>query len=291
MNRIITFLIIGLVAASCSNSDSDPIPPDNKEGIPIDPAPTEEVALLPKTIRIEARETAVYQIEYKGDSGQIDKITVNNGESEAFIYNNGLIEKKEYINNDPNWNGFKKYDYSNKVLQEEVSYRNNEPIEKVGYTFKVDNRLEMINSKFREGVWKQSDTAINLKFDSKGNLALGEGTVDIEEDGEILGVGAARFDVEYNTTHTPFLYVDGISQINYLTGIFMGDNPGWDEIFGRRNNLTRSSFVVRDKGEVIMETIIVYTYEYSDARNKKFPTKITGTEQGEVLFTALITYK
>lgn len=274
---------IALFILACQ-SDSEPELQKNNDGIPTDPPPAEEVMLLPKTIHFSGNNPITYTLEYEVNTAKLKQIISDHGSTDSFIYQEKLIGKITYEENRGNslFKGHTQYTYQDKVLNENVVYRDNNPFEKTTYTFLPNSILQIQNYGYENQSWKSKSEAIQLQYDAKGNLQSGTGSIEDESDATSNTI---QINLKYNDTHSPLLSIEGLSKINYLSGVFMGDKPMWSEPFGRRNNVTELHIKTGD--DLIKLT---YTYEYTDTRNTKFPTKITLKKNQQPYFTITLTY-
>ncbi|NGM62214.1 hypothetical protein G5B30_09835 [Sphingobacterium sp. SGG-5] len=262
------FFACMMAFVSCKDENGGP----DATGPDIEPPPAAEANTLPRQIVLRSGgEVERYTIAYKSGSKKIDKITKLNGAIETYHYNGqDLIERIDYGNGGSDGN--RAFFYNNGVLIRVESTRAGQIIEKVEYTYPSDNKITIANSHKEDGNWEVDDPII-LEFDSKGNVIKGM-------------QDALQATVSYNDKNSPFLNAEGWSKINFTGGIPLGDHVDISDIVGRRNNPTHTK--VTEEGTSLLD--LTFGYEFSDMDNAKFPTKITGKQGGETVFTVEICY-
>lgn len=276
MRKILLFLTVVLFAVSCGKSNIGPDP--DPVGPPSPPQPpAEESNTLPTKVVLEVNgETKTYTFSYVSGTKKIDKIMRNEGWGESYEYEGDLITKTHFKEGEYN-----KYEYENNVLVREIGYREGKPVGKMEFKYSANSASEIEQYKYENGGWVLDYSEggnVSLEFDSNGNLIKGEADAG--------DMGHLKINVTYDNMNTPIVNILGWSKINILGGIPLGDNIDFIDIIGRRNNPSKVTVV---SGEGNMD--FTYTYEFKDTENPKFPTKITGKQNNEVLFSATITYK
>ncbi len=265
----ITLLFLALIMAvvSCKDENGGP----DSTGPDIEPPPPAEANTLPRQVVVRNNgEVTDYRITYQSGSKKIDKITRSDGIVETYHYNGqNLIERIDYAINGNDGNTV--FFYSNDVLTRSESTRSGQLIEKVEYTYPSSGKITITNSHNNGGTW-ETESPITLEFDSKGNVVKGN-------------QDQIQATVTYNDKNSPLLNVAGWSKIHFTGGIPGGDNVDLSDIVGRRNNPINTKM---SNGTESMD--LKFSYEYTDTENAKFPTKITGKDDGQTKFTAEICY-
>jgi len=259
------FFTCMMAFVSCKDENGGP----DSTGPDIEPPPAEEAHTLPRQVVVRSNgEVAGYTITYQSGTKKINKITKTNGAVETYRYNDqNLIERIDYGND-----GYVSFFYNNDVLTRSESSRSGQLVEKTEYTYPSNNKVTFVQSKYENNAW-ESDAAITLEFDSKGNVTKG-------------GQGGLQATLSYDIKNTPFLNVEGWSKINFTGGIPLGDNVDISDIVGRRNNPTSTKVI--EGGASLLD--LAFSYEFTDTENAKFPTRITGKDDGQTKFTAEICY-
>ena len=178
---------------------------------------------------------------------------------------------KEYYGTDGS--NYSKFEYQNNALVRETRYQASQPVAKSEYTYPATNKIQFVEFKYKNDKWEQSGDPVNLEFNTKGNLTKAES-------------GKTKVSVSYDDKNAPFLNVAGWPDFNFTGGVPMGDNVGFADVVGRRNNPTKTT--ATEAGTPLMD--LAFTYEFNDTQNPKFPTKITGRENGRTKFTLVISY-
>ncbi|HRP17172.1 MAG TPA: hypothetical protein PL128_04175 [Ginsengibacter sp.] len=270
------FLAASMIAISCSK-DKPGSGPEENNGPDIETPSTGESGTFPtKIVLVAGSETTTYNISYLPNSNKIEKIDKGNAGLETFEYEGDLIKKIAYGNSDGN---YRKYEYSNNQLSRETYYNNGQTGEKNEYTYPSEKKVTMTNYEYNNGVWTKGGT-FNLEFDSKGNLIKGSGgATEMNE----MAINLS-YDLDKSS---PILNITGWQKANLTGGGIIGDNVDISDLLGRRNNPTQTSLAMLGEDPLVLN----YSYEYTDSRHPTFPTKITGKNGDNPVFTATITYR
>jgi hypothetical protein len=276
--RKLTVLLAAFVtiAVSCKKASNDPNPgPPEEPGIEkpgIEAPPEAESNALPMKVVMtnEAGQSETYTITYLPNSKKIDHITRSNGAVEIYHYTGDMIDKRVYGTDGSNYT---KFEYQNNALVRETRYQASQPVSKSEFTYPSGNKMQVVEFKYKNDKWEQAGDLINFEFDKKGNLTKGES-------------GKIKVGVSYDDKNVPFLNVAGWSSIHFTGGIPLGDNTGYEDVVARRNNPTKTT--ATEAGVPLLD--LAFTYEFNDTQNPKFPTKITGKENGRTKFTLVISY-
>lgn len=277
--RGILFLSTAMLAAvSCTKSGNEP---EKQDPVNLDPPPppAAETHTLPVKIVMEAGEAKnTYTLSYLPDTDKIDKIEEEGGNVEFYHYEGDLIGKIQY--GDEANGDFQKFEYENKALVKEIHYRDNKQVGKVEYSYPSGTSVVINHYKYENDQWEPDEDPITLHFDANGNLITGKGSAG--------DLGEIQISLTYDSNNTSMINVAGWSKTNFTGGVPLGDNISFQDILGRRNNPTNVA-VTSAGGTMAMN--ITYTYAFNDVENPKFPTQITGKANGNILFTAKISYK
>jgi len=275
MKKTILFLsTILLLSVSCSKSTVEPDPAGPPAPPP--PPPAEEQKALPTKVVMEtANGIKTYIISYISDSQKIEKIITTGTDwnnEERYTYKGDLIDKIEY--NDGK--DYTQFQYENNVLVRGISYRDNQEMEKTEYQYPTNQSVKQSQYMREDGEW-QLEGEMLFDLDANGNLVKGE--ADFGSEGDV------KLTAMYDDKNTPVVNITGWSEIRFTGGIPLGDNIDFVDIAGRRNNPAK--VVANVSGETVN---IVYTYEFKDEKNPKFPTKIVGKLNDAEIFSAAISY-
>jgi hypothetical protein len=276
MKKIILFFAAAIFIASCSSTDNNPDP--NPSGPPNPPSPPSvEAKVLPSKVVMETEKNGVvtYTISYVSDTQKIEKVTIigtDRNNEEHYFYKGDLIDKIEYGSS----SNFIQYEYENSVLIRETGYRENQEVQKKEYEYPTSQTVKQTEYEYENGTWQLNGEML-FSFDSNSNLVKGE--ADFGDKGNLQVIAV------YDDKNTPVINIIGWSKIYFTGGIPLGDNIDFTDIAGRRNNPLKVSAVTHE-GDID----ISYTYEFKDEKNLKFPTKVFGKLNGQVLFMAEISY-
>lgn len=161
----------------------------------------------------------------------------------------------------------------------EIENRNGQAINKSTYEYLPNSKVKISEYRFINNNWKEEGEAINLTFDTKGNIVSGKGT---PEDGVELQITGT-----YDQKYSPLYNITGWAKINILSGIPFGDNIDIVDAFGRSNNPIS---IRASSTNGLMNITFNFTYEFNDVNNSKFPTKVICKEGTNTVFSAKITY-
>ena len=273
-------LMIAVTIVSCKKSDNresikepeepvidDPDNPDNGE------QPNPETATLLQTIVMTSNgATKTYTITYQGNTAKIDKIAENGGTFTTYVYDGEHIQKVYWgSENSDDYNAYS-YDGSGRLTKDDNFRSSGEDgVTQLSYS----GNKTIVSG---EGV---GGMEIELSYDS-GNLT---GAV-LSDEGTVAGEVA----ITYDDKNAPFKNVVGWKEIRYLVGAPLGDNIGFEDILGAGNNPLKLTGTFGGSNVEVN-----YVYEFSDSKNPKFPTKLTGTKKvgtaAAETFVAEITYK
>ncbi len=263
-----------MIAVSCKKVSTNPGPPEEpgivKPGVEAPPEAERNALPMKLVITNEGGQSETHTITYLPGSKKIDRISRLNGSVEIYHYIGDLIDKIDYGTNGTDYT---KFEYQNNELVRQTHYQNSLPARKNEYAYPLSNKMQVVEFKYKNDKWEQQGDPINLEFDSKGNLTKGES-------------GKMKAGVSYDDKNAPFLNVTGWSKINFTGGIPLGDNISFRDVLARRNNPTKTT--ATEAGTPLLD--LAFTYELSDTQNPKFPTKVTGKENGRTKFTVVISY-
>lgn len=275
--RKLTVLLAAVVtiAVSCKKDLNNPNPGPEEPGIEkpgVEAPPEAERNALPMKVVMtnEGGQSETYAITYLANSKKIDRITRPNGAVEIYHYTGDLIEKISY---GTGGSDYTKFEYQDNALFREIRYQASLPVAKTEYTYPSGNKIQIVEFRYKNDKWEQEGDPVNLEFDKKGNLTKGES-------------GKIKAGVSYDDKNAPFLNVAGWSGIHFTGGIPLGDNVGFEDVVARRNNPTKTT--ATEAATPLLD--LAFTYEFSDAQNPKFPTRITGKQNGITKFTVVISY-
>lgn len=271
MRKIYLLLLLVLViAASCKKKSATP---DSDDGIP----PAEAKTLPASIIMTSNGETKTYTISYVENSTKIDKISSSQGRVDFYIYEGDFITKKYEGNKSSDH--YDAYSYANNKLMKEESFRGGKLSDMVEFSYS-GAKTQALFKEYHNNNWQET-VKLQFSYDAKGNLSAAE----MSEQGTAMGAAT----VSYDSNNSPFMNVSGWGIIKFVGGLPLGDNIDFEDIISVRNNpMKLTGTMMGDNVEVI------YSYEFKDSKNPKFPTKITGKKtQGtqNATFMAEITYK
>lgn len=268
------FFACVVTIAFCTDKKADPNPdgsedPDKKEQTN-PPAET----LPEKIVMTSGGETKTYTIIYQGSSKKIDKITAAaGGSSTTYLYDGEHIHKVYWgPENSEDYNLYS-YDGSGRLTKDE-NHRSGGDTETTNFSY--SGTKTVVSGGGVGGL------QVEISYDGKGNLIGAVLTNDGDNAGDVS--------ITYDGKNAPFLNVVGWKKIRYLIGAPLGDNIGFEDILGAGNNPLKLTGTF---GGSNVE--VTYAYEFSDSKNPKFPTRVTGTKKvgsdPAVTFEAKITYK
>jgi len=267
--RKFTLLFFAAMMAfvSCKDKGGDPKPEEIEDSTEIEVPPPAEANTLPRQIVLRSnRQVESYKITYKSGN-KIDKITKSNEEVQTYHYNGqGLIERIDYSGFGDR--GSIAYTYNGTVLIRSEIIQSDIVTGKIEYAYPSDGKVTYTELSLENGRWK-TEPPVTLEYDSKGNLIRGS-------------QGSTQLTITNDDKNSPFVNVAGWSKIHLIAGV-SGENVDID-IFGRRNNPTNTKMT---ESQSMNRKFI---YEFTDTENPKFPTKVTGKEGNETVFTAEICY-
>lgn len=258
------FFSAALLFAACKKDSVDP----GSGGPGVPPPPGDENSTLPSKIVVaEGDNSSTYVISYLADTKKLDKIVRDDGAAETFEYEGDLITKISY-----GGENYTLYEYDDNKLKTATEIREGNKTAKVEYTYPDDKKVNLMNYNWEDDEW-EPDMGIELELDENGNLAKGN-------------AGDISADLLYDSKNSPFINVTGWSATNYLGGVPMGENISFQDIVGRTNNPVKATVIMDPDADPVD---IIYTYEFNDDSNPKFPTKINGDILGRSI-SANITY-
>lgn len=265
------FLAVIMATVSCGDKKNDP-KPDDPSGL--------EAKALPATIVMtSAGETRTYTITYLENTAKIDKIDEKDGMTETYLYEGDLITKEYEGATSDSYDSYE-YDGSGKLTKMK-SYRGGENTDITEFSSLTSTKTKVIFKELNNNIW-ETGLLVEFNYNTKGDL-IGA---------DLSGNNSTeQITLTYDDKNSPFMNVLGWGKIRYTGGAPLGDNVGFKDIMGIRNN------PIKLMGKVDMfggNVEVNYTYEFKDSKNPKFPTKIIGTKKigtASETFTAEITYK